>query len=170
MRTKDRQGQPSYHYRCPTRATKRTARERRAWAFPAGSGLATATHQEPGLPGPPRRPAPPCALRHPWPASPLSWLACPASPLWSRPQAAGPTKGGQGAGRWLHGQALSYASRGLSCRPCAASCLAQPERRTSGAAFWPCSPPPVPEKRDAGAAGVSSERSSRLARPQASGS
>ena len=24
-------------------------------------------------------------------------------------------KGGQGAGRWLHGQALSYASRGLSC-------------------------------------------------------
>jgi hypothetical protein len=67
--------------------------------------------------------------------------------------------GGQGAGRWLHGQALSYASRGLSCRPCAA--------RASGAAFWPRSPP---EKRAAGAAGVSSERSRRLARPRASSS
>jgi hypothetical protein len=69
---------------------------------PAGSGLATAARREPGLPGPPRRPAPTCALRYPWPA-----CLPPPCPDWPTqlaqlaPCGAGPKQRGQGrAGRW----------------------------------------------------------------------
>jgi hypothetical protein len=108
---------------------------------PSVIGLATAARREPGLPGPGplRRPAPPCALRHPWPACLTHTSHRPGWPAQLAPvkqAASSGAKGGQGAGRWLHGQALSYASRGLSCRPCAAS-RSQSERSRFLALFAP---------------------------------
>jgi hypothetical protein len=73
-------------------------------------------------------------------------------------------KGGQGASRRLRGQVLSFELRKSWPMIPPLRCLAQPERAEplSGLAR-------PPEKRAAGAAaGVSSERNRRLARPQTS--
>jgi hypothetical protein len=138
------------------RARDEAYSQRRARAFPAGSGLATAARREPSLPGPPRRPAPPSATPG-LPASPCPALAgLPTQPPVEQAASSG-AKGGQGAGRWLHGQALSYAPVMPPLR-----CLAQPERagplsglarpplrreppasHPSGAAAWPAPEPVV---------------------------
>ena len=69
--------------------------QRRARAFPAGSGLATAARREPGLPGPPHRPAPPYTLRYPCLPPP-----CPGWPAQLAPCGADRKQRGQGtAGR-----------------------------------------------------------------------
>jgi hypothetical protein len=135
--------------------------QRRARAFPAGIGLATAARREPGLPGPPRRPVPPCALRRPWPAPPPP---CPGWPAQLAPCGAGRNSRQRAAGP-REGRALAggYMAKSRPIMP-PLRCLAQPERAEplSGLAR------PSPEKRAAGAAGVSSERSHCLARPRAS--
>ena len=105
------------------RARDEAHSQRRARAFPAGSGLATATTA--------RRLAgatlPACASLRPAPPLPASPLAYPASPLWSRPQAAGPREDRALAGsRWLRGQVVGYALR---------------KSRGGGATPWPIMPP-----------------------------
>jgi hypothetical protein len=133
----------------PPRARDEAHSQRRARAFPAGSGLATATTA--------RRLAgatlPACASLRPAPPLPASPLAYPASPLWSRPQAAGPREDRALAGsRWLRGQVVGYAlrkSRGGGRNAVAyhaAPALPRASLRASGAVFWPHSPP---EKRAA---------------------
>ena len=78
------------------RARDEAHSQRRARAFPAGSGLATAARREPGLPGPPHRPAPPYTLRYPCLPPP-----CPGWPAQLAPCGADRKQRGQGrAGRW----------------------------------------------------------------------
>jgi hypothetical protein len=106
-------------------------------------------------PADPHPPAPPLACL---PASPLPWLACPASSLWSRPQAAGSREGGALAGGYM---ARHRATQVAACHAAPApprASLSQSKR--SRFLAYSNSPPP----------GVSSERSRRLARHQASGS
>jgi hypothetical protein len=134
---------------------------------PAGSGLATAARQEPGLPRPPPetrtslRPAPP-------------WPAClpPALAGWPAQLArcgAGRKQRGQGrAGRWpvatWPGTELRQVAACNTAPALPRASLSQSERSHFLASLTP------PEKRAAGAAGISSERSRRLTRPQASSS
>jgi hypothetical protein len=109
-----------------SRARDEAYSQGRARAIPAGSGLANANaaRREPGLP---------------------------VSPLWGRPQAAGPREGkALGASRWLCGQALGYCTQVAAylAAPALPRALrreppAPPASHPSGAADWPGPKPAV---------------------------